>query len=84
MYKVILKKQAEKFLDKIDKNSFVRITNAILDLSYFPYRGDIKKLTGKYQGMFRLRIGDIIVLFVKDDRNKTVIIYLIDNRGDIY
>lgn len=54
MYKIIIKKKAKKFIDKLPKNEKSRIVSAIEKL---PNGEDIKKLKG-YNDLLRLRIGD--------------------------
>jgi len=84
MFKIILKKKAQKFLEKTDKPTKERLANAILDLKYAPLTGDVKKLSGKFLGISRLRIGDSRVLFTRNESTQKIIIYDINNRGDIY
>lgn len=80
MYKIIIKKKAKKFIDKLPKNEKSRIVSAIEKL---PNGEDIKKLKG-YNDLLRLRIGDYRIIYTIDNGN--LIIYVIDvgNRGDIY
>ncbi len=61
-YIVELTNTADKQLEKLDQKQQGRINNALLDLCEF-YDGvsnkkpDIKPLTGKYDGLLRLRVG---------------------------
>ena len=82
MYKIIVKKKAKKFIDKLPKNDRKRIVTEIKQL---PNGEDIKKLKGENnKGLFRLRVGDYRIIYSVD--NGELIIYVIDagNRGDIY
>ena len=82
MYKIIIKKKAKKFIDKLPKNERKRIATEIGQL---PNGEDIKKLKGeKNKGLFRLRVGDYRIIYSVD--NGELIIYVIDagNRGEIY
>lgn len=80
MYKIIIKKKAEKFIDKLPKNERLRIAKAI---ELLPNGEDIKKLKG-HSNLFRLRVGDYRIIYTVD--NGELIIYIIDagNRGEIY
>lgn len=80
MYKIILKKRAKKFIDKLPKNEQLRIVKAIEAL---PNGEDIKKLKG-HEKLFRLRVGDYRIIYTID--NGELFIYVIDvgNRGEIY
>ena len=70
-------KQAEAYLDKQTEKQALRIRNAVDALP----AGDVKKLKGIENG-YRLRIGNVRVLFEKIGNNITV--FKIDNRGDVY
>lgn len=78
-YNVKLTKKAEKFIKKQDKDTQNRIIKAILQIP----EGDIKKLKG-LNDVYRLRVGDIRVLFEKNDKEFVIIIIDIGNRGQIY
>ena len=69
--------QADDFLLKQPTKKSDRIKGAIRNLP----AGDVKKLKGIKNG-YRLRIGDIRVLFEKDGNKVHVV--KIDNRGDVY
>lgn len=82
MYRIIIKKKAKKFIDKLPKNERKRIATEIKQL---PNGEDIKKLKGeKNKGLFRLRVGDYRIIYSVD--NGELIVYVIDagNRGEIY
>lgn len=80
MYRIIIKKKAKKFIDKLPKNERIRVVKAIEQL---PNGEDIKKLKG-HSDLFRLRIGDYRIIYAVD--NGELVVYVIDvgNRGEIY
>ena len=80
MYKIIIKKKAKKFIDKLPVNERKRVVRAIEQL---PNGEDIKKLKG-YNDLLRLRVGEYRIIYTVN--NGELIIYIIDagNRGDIY
>lgn len=78
-YKIIFEKEAQKFLDKQDKNKRLRLYRAIYKL---PAGTDIKKLKG--HNLYRLRVGDCRILYTVDDVIRLIDIEHIDNRGDVY
>lgn len=82
MYRIIIKKKAKKFIDKLPKNERKRIA---LEIEQLPNGEDIKKLKGENnKGLFRLRVGDYRIIYSVD--NGELIVYVIDagNRGEIY
>lgn len=80
MYKIIIKKKAKKFIDKLPKNERVKIVRAIERL---PNGEDIKKLKG-HNDLMRLRVGEYRIIYTVD--NGELIVYVIDadNRGEVY
>ena len=70
-------KQAENYLNKQTQKQSERVKQAISKLPC----GDVKKLKG-IENAYRLRIGNIRVLFEKNDNN--IFVIKIDNRGDVY
>ncbi|MCM3110005.1 type II toxin-antitoxin system RelE family toxin [Lederbergia lenta] len=86
MYNITLSKKTKKYIDKQDKVTKRRIKNSLLTLAENPYSqtdNDIKQLKG-YEETFRLRIGDIRVIY--EVYNNKLIIHIINigNRGNIY
>lgn len=75
-YKIIFEKEAQRFLDKQDKNKRLRLYKAIYKL---PEGTDIKKLKG--YDLYRLRVGDCRVLYTIDEAIRLIDIENIDNRG---
>ena len=72
MYKIIIKKPAKKFIDKLPINEKKRLVAAIEGL---PDNGDIKRLQG-YDGYYRLRVGSYRIIFYVDNnyvRNKVLV-----------
>jgi mRNA interferase RelE/StbE len=70
-------KQAQAYLAKQPERKAERIIKAVERLP----AGDVKKLRGIENG-YRLRVGDVRVLFEQRDGHINVI--KIDNRGDVY
>ena len=77
MKEFIFKRPAKKFLKKQNKETVLKITNAIYHLPY----GDVRKLAG-YENYYRLRVGNYRLIF--DNQNNIYMIEDIGNRGDIY
>lgn len=78
MYKVLLSRDAEKYLARLDKQTRGRIIEAIQNLP----AGEVKKLKGIEA--YRLRVGDYRVIFERDSRILTIHVIKIAPRGQIY
>ena len=69
----------EELKKELDKKTQERLLRAI---SQLPMGTDIKKLQGLE--MYRMRVGDMRVLYTIDDVVMVISIENIDNRGDVY
>ena len=83
-----IEKQASKYISKLDKPTQKRIIDGIDEL---PDNGDIKRLQGHKEKLYRLRIGDYRIIFkneqAKNERNEDIVlitIVMVDTRGDVY
>ena len=78
-YRKVVSHQAEKFLRKQSNQIQKRVVESIHGL---PMDGDVKKLKGSM--FYRLRVGNMRVVFEIDHLEKMIFIQTIDYRGDIY
>lgn len=78
-YAIIFEKAAEKFLKKQTPKTQQSLMRAIYKL---PDGTDIKRLKG--YGLYRMRVGNIRIIYSIIEEIKVINIENIDNRGDIY
>ena len=81
-YKIIIRKPAQKFIEKQDRKTQKRLFKAINELP----KGDVKKLRGS-DTLYRLRVGTFRVLFeVTPISIEVTMIDVtdVDNRGQVY
>jgi mRNA interferase RelE/StbE len=84
MYKLIVDKQVEKFIAKVDTSTRKRLLKALVDLAENPYVDNhVKRLKGKHD-LFRKRVGDYRIIFKIVDDELIIMVLKIGNRGDIY
>ena len=79
-YKIVLMKPARKFIERQTPNQQERILKAIYKL---PDEGDTKGLTAQKDN-YRLRIGDVRVIYTIKEDILTVEVLNAGNRGDVY
>lgn len=85
MYEIELSKKAARFYQKADTATARRLNTAFDRLMKSPlYHHSIKALTGDLQGSYRLRVGDIRIVYSVDEAAKIVFIEVIGFRGDVY
>lgn len=78
-YRIKYGKKCVKYLQRLDRNTQIRIINAINQLPF----GDIKPLHGGTEN-YRLRVGSFRIIFSKDDNTFTIVIIEIAPRGEVY
>lgn len=71
MYKIIIKKPAKKFIDRLPMNEKRRVVAAIEQL---PDGEDIKRLKG-HRDLLRLRVGAYRIIYSVD--NGQLVVYII-------
>lgn len=80
-YRVTYSKNVVKKILKYDKPTRERIYNALNNLP----DGDVKRIQGQDNPTyFRMRIGDLRALFIRDDLKMEIFVFDIDSRGSIY
>jgi mRNA interferase RelE/StbE len=86
------RKSAIKFLEKTDPGDVEKIREKLNQLltsienqGVIPFTEmDIKKMKGDWEGFYRLRIGNIRILFTVNSSLSEIEIYTIGSRGDVY
>ena len=78
-FKIIILKRARKFIEKQTPELQKRILQSIMKLP----EGDVKALRG-YDGLFRLRINDIRVIYSLDKGTITITVIDAGSRGQVY
>ena len=82
MWTINVDKSVDKCLKKIPEPDRSRINQAIDDLEVKPETLDIKPLVGR-EG-YRLRIRGWRLLIDIDEVEKTIFVYTLSSRGDVY
>ena len=82
MYRVELRRRAQRALDKLSKTDFQAVVEAIKDLAQTPRPRGIEKV--KTTGLWRIRQGDYRIIYTIDDNQQLVVIVRIGHRREIY
>ncbi len=82
-YKIKFKKSAEKELQKIPKNTLLKITNVIQQLASNPRPQGVKKLK-TFANNYRIRVGKYRVLYTIEDDFLIIEIIRVRHRKDAY
>jgi mRNA interferase RelE/StbE len=86
-WKIEVKPTAEKYYLRLDKGTRRRIKRALEKLEHREnplLEPNVRPLTGRLRGDYRLRVGDWRVLFTPDKKEKLIYVYAILHRGETY
>jgi mRNA interferase RelE/StbE len=84
MYRVRLLDAATKELGKLDKLVAKRIVERVNWLAENLKRVHLKTLTGEFEGLFKLRVGDYRVIYELIHSEQMIIVHVIGHRREIY
>ena len=85
MPKVILHERAQKKVAKQPKQDQTKVTKAILQMKISPFESlNVQRYQSSAGKFYRLRIGNIRLVFEFDSKSDSVFIQAIDYRGNIY
>jgi mRNA interferase RelE/StbE len=81
-YSISILRGAQKEIARLEKLDFERVRVSISSLAEQPRPSNCKKLVGR-EG-WRLRIGDLRVIYEIDDKSEMVIVLHVGHRKDVY
>ncbi len=84
MYRVVLLKDAENDLKKLDREMARRIAKRIEWLSENAESISPMPLTGELSGLYKLRVGSYRVIYELSREKKLLVIYRIGHRREVY
>lgn len=86
MYEVVLHREAVKALERLPEAYRRRVAEALdaMERDPFSAASDICKLRGELEGLWRLRLGDVRVVFAVDAGARRVFVEGISFRGSAY
>ena len=82
MYKIELRRRAQRFLDRLPKDDFDAVISAVKELAQVPRPRGVEKI--KSAGLWRIRQGDYRIVYLIDDEQQIVTILRIGHRREIY
>lgn len=82
MYQVILHREAKKDLKKLENRFREKVFFMLSFLKNNPFLGE--KMTGDFQGSYRVKIPPLRIIYTPDLKNKTIWIRTIGFRGGVY
>lgn len=84
MFEIHLSTRSKNFLKNADKETYNRIIKRIKELSIDIFPSDAKRVIGRKEKVFRIRVGNYRILYVVYFEDKNILISDIDKRSKIY
>ncbi|MDE2736958.1 MAG: type II toxin-antitoxin system RelE/ParE family toxin [Gemmatimonadota bacterium] len=84
MYHVEFTPNAEADLTKLEASVAQRVLNRLRWLAENFESIRIEALTGRFSGVFKLRVGDYRVLYICDRREQKIIVQFVKHRREVY
>ena len=84
MFEVFLDKQPNKFLEKCDSQLYDRLVEKMQKLKIEPVPQDAKRIVGRAEPVFRVRVGKYRILYRINYSENKIIIVEIDHRDRVY
>ena len=85
MFKIIVHKRALKYLNKLTSFRKTKIKKLLTELINNPIqREDVKPMLGECKGYYRIKIGNMRLIFWVDQVKKIIYVDHIGPRGDVY
>ena len=81
--RVVFSTRALRFLAKLEKEDRTRVVKKIGELQEDPFPSGVKKLEGEAD-VYRLRIGDLRVLYKLVSADEVILVFRVDKRSRIY
>jgi mRNA interferase RelE/StbE len=82
MYKIELRRRAQRALDRLPETDFQAVVEAMKDLAQTSRPRGTEKVKGT--ALWRIRQGDYIIIYAIDDNQQLVTIVRIGHRREIY
>ena len=83
MYKVELKRDAEKFYRRQNRKIQIQLSDALRKLAADPRPKQAKRLVGMDE-LYRIRCGDYRIVYIIEDNKLIILVVRIAHRKDVY
>jgi mRNA interferase RelE/StbE len=83
-YRVILAREAEKILDRLDRPTERRLRARFVQLAEDPFDPRLSGVLTERAGVRKSRVGGWRILFTVDREAKVLTVVTVDTRGQVY
>ncbi len=83
MFAIRLARRAQRYYERLPADLAARLDQSFARLRENPFEGDIKRIQGR-EGVYRLRVGDLRVLYTVNLDKRLIEVAAILPRGEAY
>ena len=86
MYTSVVKPRADRIVGRLTRFQQEKIGTTLEKLRQDPYKNslNIRKLKGTTGHFFRIRIGDLRIIYEIAEEKKLITVHIVDFRGNVY
>lgn len=85
MARLVVHRRAARYIERMDAHIRAQLTAKLADLAQNPdAMPGVRPMAGEWAGFYRLRHGDLRVIYLYDRANNTVVVAHVGPRGDVY
>jgi mRNA interferase RelE/StbE len=85
MAKLVVHKRAGRYIQRMDARTKSQLIAKLEELAKSPdAMPGVKPMAGEWVGFYRLRHGDLRVIYLHDRANEQIVIAHVGPRGDVY
>ena len=85
MYQIVLHRRAARYFERLDAKLQARLRAKLEALQRDPLAmPGVKAMAGQWKGFYRMRHGDLRIIYTLNTSNRTVVVAHIGPRGDVY
>jgi mRNA interferase RelE/StbE len=85
MAHIVLHRRAARYFERMDERLKEQLRNKLKEMAVDPFKmPGVKPMQGEWKGYYRLRHGDLRVIYTFQEANNTIIVAHIGPRGDVY
>jgi mRNA interferase RelE/StbE len=85
MAKLVVHNRAARYIQRMDAKTKAQLLAKLEELARNPTAiSGVKPMAGEWKGFYRLRHGDLRIIYLHDRANQTIIVADVGPRGDVY
>jgi mRNA interferase RelE/StbE len=85
MFRIVLHRRAARYFERLDAKLQTQLRAKLEAVGRDPLKmSGVKAMAGEWKGFYRIRHGDLRIIFTLETSERTVVIAHLGPRGDLY